>query len=337
MTLYCKIICLLIAQTIWCPPLMQAQVRAAPGASSQVSSEHEIFALDLSPVRRDELSKALRVRDFKKAEIILVDEANRDPNSLRSARLLEFAGGIFFLDGNYVNSAIAWEKAKAIAPLNERSRFTLAMAYIRLHRPQWARRELQPLASDQSRNPLYLYWVARLDYDEQKYGEAIEKLIKVTELDPQMTRAYDLLGLCYDYLGRLQDAIANFTRSVELNQAQTTPSPWPNLDMAICQIEVGDLAGAETNLHQAIGYDPHLAQAHYNIGRVLDKRGKYLEAVEALKTAIVLDRQYPEPHYLLGRIYQRLGKPDLAKTESERFQQLRTAQSEPTNEASRIN
>ena len=337
MTLCYKIICILFAQPVWCPPLLHTQVGAGSGTPSQVSSEREILTLDLSPVLRDGLTKALQVKDFKKAEVILVDEVNRDPKSLRSAKLLEFAGGIFFLDGNYANSVIAWEKAKAIAPLNERSRFTLAMAYVKLHHPQWARRELQQLASEQPRNPLYLYWLARLDYDEQKYGEAIEKLVKVIELDPLMTRAYDLLGLCYDYLGRLQEAIVNFTRSVELNQALTTPSPWPNLDMAMCQIELNDLAGAEKNLHQAIAYDPHLAQAHYHLGRVLDKLGKYPEAVEALNTAVDLDQQYPEPHYLLGRIYQRLGKPDLAKTESERFQQLRTAQSAPTSGAAHTN
>ena len=337
MTLRYKVICILFTHPVWCPPLLHTQVGAVSGTPSQLSSEREVFTLDLSSVVRDELTKALQGRDFKKAEVILIDEVNRDPKSLRSAKLLEFAGGIFFLDGNYANSAIAWEKAKAIAPLNERSRFTLAMAYVKLHRPQWARRELQQLASEQPRNPLYLYWMARLDYDEQKYGAAIEKLVKVTELDPLMTRAYDLLGLCYDYLGRLPEAIVNFTRSVELNQALTTPSPWPNLDMAMCQIELNDLAGAEKNLHQAIAYDPHLAQAHYHLGRVLDKLGKYPEAVEALNTAVALDQQYAEPHYLLGRIYQRLGKPDLAKTESERFQQLRTAQSAPTNGASQMN
>ena len=337
MTLCYKIICILFAQPVWCPPLVHTQVGAVSGTPSQVSPEREILTLDLSPVLRNELTKALQVRDFKKAEVILVDEVNRDPKSWRSAKLLEFTGGIFFLDGNYANSAIAWEKAKAIAPLNERSRFTLGMAYVKLHHPQWARRELQQLASEQPRNPLYLYWVARLDYDEQKYVEAIERLVKVTELDPLMTRAYDLLGLCYDYLGRLPDAIENFTRAVELNQAQTKPSPWPNLDMAICQIELDDLGGAEKNLRQAMVYDPHLAQAHYNLGRILEKRGKYPEAVEALNTAVVLDQQYPEPHYLLGRIYQRLGKLELAKTESERFQLLRTAQSAPGNEASQIN
>jgi tetratricopeptide (TPR) repeat protein len=312
-------------------------VGAAPGASSQISSEHKIFALDLAPSVRDQLSNAVQQNNFKKAETILVEEANRDPKSPRSARLLEFAGGIFFLDGDYLNSAIAWEKAQAIAPLDERSRFTLAMAYVKLHRSQWAGRELQKLASEHPANPLYLYWLARLDYDEQKYTQAIETLTKVTALDPQMTRAYDLLGLCYDYLGRLGDAIANFSHSVQLNQAQTKPSPWPNLDMAICQIELNDLAGAEKNLREAIAYDPRLAQAQYNLGRIFDRKGKYQEAIQTLKAAIALDQQYPEPHYLLARIYQHLGELELAKTESERFQQLRTTEAAPLNGTSKPN
>jgi tetratricopeptide (TPR) repeat protein len=310
-----------------------AGVAAAPSGIS--STEREIVALELAPASRDQLSRAVQQKDFKKAETILVDEVNRDPKSRRSARLLEFAGGIFFLDGDYLNSAIAWEKAQAIAPLEERSRFTLAMAYVRLHRPQWAGRELQKLSAQQPENSLYLYWLSRLDYDAQKYAEAIEKLLKVIKVDPQMTRAYDLLGLCYDYLGRLQDAIANFAQSVQLNRSQAKPSPWPNLDMALCQMELNDLTGAEKNLQEAIAYDPRLAQAKYNLGRVLERQAKYEQAVSALNSAVVLDAAYAEPHYLLGRIYQRLGKPELAKMESERFQQMRTMQAAPTDGSSR--
>jgi tetratricopeptide (TPR) repeat protein len=326
MTFDRQMVCLLFAQLVWWPPL-HAQVEEIPGVLPQISSQREIFGLGLAPTLRDQLSKAVQEKDFKKAETILVDAANHDPKSVQTAKLLEFAGGIFFLDGNYLNSAIAWEKARAIAPLNERSRFTLAMAYVKLQRPRWAVRELRKLVLEQPGNALYLYWLARVDYDEQQYAEAIQTLKKVTELDPRMTRAYDLLGLCYDYLGRLQDAIANFTRSVQLNRVQPKPSPWPNLDLAICQIEQNDLSGAEKSLREATNYDPKLPQVQYNLGRILNKQGRYQEAVEALDAAASLDQQYPEPHYLLGRIYQRLGKPEQAHMESDRFQQLRSAQS----------
>src|SRR5213593_4268132 len=87
-----------------------------------------------------------------------VEEADKELKSVRAAGLLEFAGGIFFLDREYLNSAIAFKKAEAIAALSERSRFTLAMAYIELGRPQWARPELEQLYASKSGNALYLYW-----------------------------------------------------------------------------------------------------------------------------------------------------------------------------------
>jgi tetratricopeptide (TPR) repeat protein len=224
-----------------------------------------------------------------------------------------------------LNAAIAWKKSEAIAPLAEESHFTLAMAYVKLRRPEWARPELQKLSESHPQTALYAYWLARLDYDEQKYQEVIAQLQKVTLLDPKMTRAYDLLGLCYDYLGRVQDAISTFNHAVQLNRLETKPSPWPNLDMAITQMEANDLVGAEANLHEAISYDPQLAKAHYQLGRVLEKQKKFPEAVASLNTSASLDPSYPDPHYLLGRIYKRLGKTDPANVEENKFQELQKA------------
>ncbi len=281
--------------------------------------------LDLSREQRAQLQSALDQKDYRSAEKLLVAEIERDPKSFRAAGLLEFAGGIFFLDGEYLNAAIAWKKAEAIAPLSEESHFTLAMAYVKLRRLDWARPELQKLSDSHPQKALYAYWLARLDYDEQKYQEAIARLEKVTVVDPKMTRAYDLLGLCYDYLGRVQDAILTFNHAVQLNRSETKPSPWPNLDMAIAQMEANDLAGAETNLHEAISYDPQLAQAHYQLGRVLERQKKFPEAVASLNTSASLDPGYPDPHYLLGRIYKRLGKTDPANFEENKFQELQKA------------
>lgn len=300
--------------------------QAHPGVTED-STPHRINVseLDLSREQRAELQAALDQKDYKSAEKLLVAEIERDPKSFRAAGLLEFAGGIFFLDGEYLNAAIAWKKSEAIAPLAEESHFTLAMAYVKLRRPDWARPELQKLSESHHQNALYAYWLARLDYDEQKYQEAIARLEKVTVVDPKMTRAYDLLGLCYDYLGRLQDAISTFNRAVLLNRLETKPSPWPNLDMAIAQIEANDLNGAESNLHEAIRYDPQLAKAHYQLGRLLEKQGKLPEAVDSLNTSVALDPSYPDPHYLLGRIYKRLGKTEPANAEAKKFQELQKA------------
>lgn len=310
----------------WLPIHLPAQDRipqqenpASQGALPDLSG------LQLADVRRLELEDAFRRRDYKRAESILVDEAERAPNSIRTAKLLALAGGIFFLDGEFQNSVIAWKKAETITPLDDRSRFTLAMAEIKLNHREWARPELDKLATAHPRDSLYLYWLARLDYDAQNYTAAITRLQRIVELDPNMMRAYDSLGLCYDYLGQFNEAIKHYNRAVELNRLQPKPSPWPHVDRAISLISLTQLVEAEKDLREALTYDARLPQAHYQLGRVLDMQGEYQAAVQSLKQAIFLEPTYPEPHYLLGRIYHRLGDRRLSKIEIDRFQELKNA------------
>jgi len=318
------------------PVLLSAQDRATqPEVAVLGSAPRDLSGLQLPSARRLELEEALNHKDYKKAEAILLEEVERDPKSIRAARLLVMAGGIFFLDGQYMNSTIAWKKAEAIAPLDERSRFTLAMAYVKLNRRDWARPELAKLAAAQPENPLYLYWLARLDYDAQDYATAIASLQRVIELNPAMMRAYDTLGLCYDYLGRFDEAIKSYNHAVELNRLQAKPSPWPHVDLAISLMAVNKLAEAEKNLRQALDYDARLPQAHYQLGRVLEMQGDYPAAVQSLKQSIALDPAYPEPHYLLGRLYHRLGEDQLSKKEIAQFQQLKKAsETQPTANSS---
>jgi len=312
------------------PFLLSTQDRSAAQESpAPATVPPDLTDLQLSELRRLELQDAFKRRDYKRAETILVDEAERDPKSIRTAKLLTMAGAIFFLDGQYLNSAIAWKKAEAIAPLDDRSRFTLAMAYVRLNRRDWARPELEKLVAAQPQDPLYLYWLARLDYDAKSYATAISRLQKVVELDPTMMRAYDSLGLCYDYLGQSDEAIKNFNRAVELNRLQSKPSPWPHVDLAASLVSVNQLADAEKHLREALSFDPRLPQAHYQLGRVLEMQGRYQEAVQSFKQAIVLQPAYPEPHYLLGRLYHRLGDDQLSKQEIAQFQELKKASEAP--------
>src|SRR5215813_3185685 len=319
-----RLIIVIIILGAFLSPSLSAQIPAPQQEESPIRvAPSETSDLPLDPVRRLEFEKAMRERDYKRAETILVKEAEGDPKSSRSAKLLEKAGGIFFLDGQYLNAAIAYKKADTIAPLDERNRFTMAMSYIKLSRPDWAKPELEKLSSLDPKNALYLYWLARLDYDAQQYNSAIAKLQKVIELDPHMMRAYDNLGLCYDYLGRYDEAIASYNRAVELNRLATRPSPWPHVNLAISLMAVDKPAEAESHLREAVKYDARLPQAHYQLGQALEKQGKYEEAIQSLKRAAALDATYPEPHYALGRIYQRQGKSEEAKKSVERFQQLK--------------
>src|SRR5438045_8606254 len=62
---------------------------------STSSFSHQLMELQLDPLRLTELEKAINVRGYKPAEKFLVEDAERDPRSPRSAIVVAFAGGIF--------------------------------------------------------------------------------------------------------------------------------------------------------------------------------------------------------------------------------------------------
>jgi len=304
-------------------PLLAQQV-PGPEALPVLGAPGSLAQLQLEPSRSAELESALNSRDYKRAETILLEETERDPKSARAAKLYTLMGHIFFLDGQYLNSAIAWKKAEAIAPLDDQTRFSLAMAYLRLNWRDWGRDELQRLSRGDPQNPLYLYWLAKLDYDARAYTSAISKLRRVIGLDPNMMRAYNNLGLCFDALGQFDEAIQNFSRAIELNRRQEQPSPWPPLNLAVSLISLNRFDEAVARLHEALTYNPKFPQGHYQLGLVLEKEGKFNEAIVPLQQATELDPLYPEPHYTLGRIYQRQGKREEAQEQIEKFKKLRT-------------
>ena len=151
----------------------------APAALGQAASEDEfrvepaIRSLELTPDAAHRLQDAMHAHDYIMAEKLLLAEIERDPHSARGARLLTFAGTVYFWNQDYVNAAIAWKKSESIAPLNSDIQFSLAMAYIRMARPDWARPVLESLAGKNEKEALYPYWLGRLDYDGHEYNRAI--------------------------------------------------------------------------------------------------------------------------------------------------------------------
>ena len=281
--------------------------------------------LRLGPGRAAPIAEALRAGDYARAEALLVEAAEARPESADVLRLL---GGVFFVRGRPLNAAVALKKAEAIEPLDERSRFTLVMSYVVLGRQDWARPELETLTKAAPRNPLYLYWVARLDYDDGQYADAVEGLLRAIELDPGFMKAHDNLGLCYEALGRSDEAIRSFEEAIRLNRESQPRSPWPALNLGLLLTRLDRLDAAAARFREAARDDPGFPQAHYQLGLVLDKTGRGQEAIPELQEAARLDETYAEPHFALARLYRRAGDREKAQRALQRFQRIKDAQAE---------
>jgi tetratricopeptide (TPR) repeat protein len=292
-------------------------VNDAPAPASSPAA-----TLELPTHTAADLQHAVDAHDYLTAEKLLLAEIDRDPKSAHAARLLAYAGTVYFLNQDYMGAAIAWKKSEAIAPLDPKLRFTLAMDYIQLNHPDWARKELESLAELEITNALYPYWLGRIDYDGHQYNEAIRHFAKAIELDPKMARAYDNLGLCYYYQNQNELAIENYKKAIELDRGAEHPSPWPYLNLAITEQFLNDPKSAETNLHEALRLDPEMTRAHFQLGTVLEDEGRLKDALVELREAARLDATYAEPHMAIARIDHKLGNESEARDEVQAYLRL---------------
>ena len=277
-------------------------------------------AAGLADERSARTAEALRSGDYERAEALLLEAAEAQPGS---AEVLRQLGGVFLARGRALNAAVALKKAEAIAPLDEPSRFTLVMSYVALGRRAWARPELAKLVEGAPANPLYPYWVGRLDYDDGQYAAAIKHFLRAIELDPRFMKAHDNLGLCYDALGRFDEALRSWEEAIRLNDGQPAKSPWPSLNLGLMLTRLDRLDEAEVLFRESLRCDPRFPQAHYQLGITLEKKGRAGEALSELEEAARLDPGYAEAQYALARLYRRAGEARKADQALQRFQEIK--------------
>jgi tetratricopeptide (TPR) repeat protein len=82
---------------------------------------------------------------------------------------------------------------------------------------------------------------------------------------------------------------------------------------------------AKKLLESALAADPGLAEAHYELGVLLELQEKWAESARDLEKAVELQPDYAAAHYRLAIAYRRLGQPDKAQ-EQVRLQQKFSAQ-----------
>jgi tetratricopeptide (TPR) repeat protein len=294
-----------------------------PGAQRETPLLARLAQCDLEESRRKTIGDAIIRRDYKAAERALLEEIDR---RAPAPELLCVAAGVFFLDHDFRNSAIALKKADVLRPLSGFDRFSLSLSFIAWGHSNWARPELERLVNDDPSNPKYLYWLARVHYDERRYAESVVLLDKVVQLTPKEPKAYDNLGLSLEGSGEIERALKSYDQAARLNRASAKPSPWPPLNRGTLLSRLDRREEAEKSLLEALQYAPDLAQTHFRLGVLYDKEGHESEAIAELNKAASLDASYPDPLYALMRIYKRRGDQQLTQQFLARFNRLHSVQ-----------
>ena len=282
--------------------MIVAMLMMAAAVARQSEDIHQRILTALGP-DADRRAEAL-MQEKRFADV----EAMVKASAASKQEILALMGCLEFLDGRVQLAAQYLVQAQQMADLRESDRFTLAMAWVRAGSDEDARKELSQLAAQQPGKSLYAYWLGRIDYDERRYAAAVEHLKTATHLEPTSARAWDSLGLAYDMQGQTEEALKAFAEAVSRNRAAPHGTAWPPNDLGSLLLRVGETKKAEAALREALEFDPQMPEAHYHLGRALEKDGANEEAVTQYLAAVQGDKNATEACYSLAQLYRKMGK-----------------------------
>jgi predicted CXXCH cytochrome family protein len=168
--------------------------------------------------------------------------------------------------------------------------------------------EAAEIARHQSDQPAGAMRMARLAMHRRDAVEAEKWFKRAIEWDQSSAAPRRDFAVFLGGLGRARESVRWLDDAALLDP--TNPDI-PYL-AALGKAELGDTAGAETRLRQALKLNPSFARAHYNLGLLLSGKNQEAEAIASLRRAEQLDPSDPGAPWARATIHYRLG--DLAAT-----------------------
>jgi len=144
---------------------------------------------------------------------------------------------------------------------------------------------------------------------------ALIRFRKARELAPRDPRAALYLGLATESVGQPEEALLLYKEAIRLERATGQPQAETLLPGARLLLLLGRLDECEGWIRQAVKLSPNLRDAHFELARLLLKKGEPAQAAAegelslSLSEGTVTDTAI---HYLLIRAWQQAGMPDRA-------------------------
>lgn len=182
---------------------------------------------------------------------------------------------------------------------------TVHVAYARWQEQQkqlpQARQSYQLALNHDPRSVEALLGLSRLDRLAGRYSEAelhLQRAEKLRPHDPLVAAAW---GEHYAAQGRWPDAIRRYEAAIERAPEEAIYKH----QLAVALMKVGDIPGSLAVFAKLVGP----AEAHYNVGYLLQQQGKLLEAEEQFQRAIAMKPELQPAQTMLAKVRKERGVP----------------------------
>jgi tetratricopeptide (TPR) repeat protein/tRNA A-37 threonylcarbamoyl transferase component Bud32 len=125
-----------------------------------------------------------------------------------------------------------------------------------------------------------------------QHEEALAEYRTAVRIAPKNTMPHTALGTALGELGRWEEALGAFKEAIRL-----APSAATHYNLGNALRQMGRLEEARTAYREALRLDPNFAEAHCNLGQVLQWQGQFSDAVAAFQRGHELGSKKPGWHY----------------------------------------
>lgn len=263
-------------------------------------------------VRLEAARKLVASGEFQQAKIVLTSYLPDNEQSVEGHTLMAFTLERL---NDPAGSLTEYTRAAALQRPSAFDLENVARDYVLLNDlpagEHWARvaTELDPHDAEA------WYVLGRIRFTLQRFEEAANCFTQSLALQPKSVKAENNLGLSYEGLNRLDDAVAAYREAIQWQRNDHHPSEQPLLNLGIILVHQAKFEEAQNLLTEAAAIAPDDVRIREELGHLFLERKMLTEAEGQLQTAIRLAPDKASLHFLLGKVFHLEGKEDLAKAQ----------------------
>jgi tetratricopeptide (TPR) repeat protein len=248
-----------------------------------------------------------------------------------SAELHTILGQAYVAKRDWQNAGQHLSEAVKLNPYDEDTHFRLAQMYM-LHQdfPKAVEALLNGRRTfDKSAQIELALGVSY--YGLRRFPEAVDQFLKTIRLAPAVPQPYAFLSRILEHAGdRLGEATQRFAEFNVAHPKDAMGYLWYAKALVAQLGPSGESAETERALEllkKSLTLDARIAETHYQMGCLLERKLDYDGAASELERSIALNPKEPGAHFHLSRVYDRLGRKEQASHERGLHEKLTEAES----------
>jgi protein O-GlcNAc transferase len=266
-------------------------------------------------------SALARSGKVKQAVTLLRSAVADDPDS---AALHGALGKLLFTEQNYTDAVQELNQAEQLAPESREYNMLLAASLLGAKRYGVARSFLLAIQPRFEQYPEFHYSLGLVYYNLADSTKSRKELEEALRLDPKLDRARFLLAACAATDGDFPNAAEMLRRLVK--DHPNNAIYWTTLGDLLRQMGAANRPEALRACRRALAIEPGNPHAEFVVATILLEAGDFAGARARLERLERISPKELEAHVALARVYGRLGRPDLARKETEIVRKLQEEQ-----------